>query len=393
MSPTLPALYGAATLLLNSTIWIFGGNTSDSSTNAIISIDVSKSWPISSPLINSFPSNADTPGWLSPRSFSSMVLGADGSSLWIYGGRSDSSDLTDDQFSVFDTKSKAWSDPQKQKVLNNNNNLLPVFAQSAVRDTKGIAYYYGGGVDLSDTDLSSFDDGPGLLKLNTSTSTFSSSQASANPGPLAWHTATLVNNTLMYVIGGLKPNSFDDLNVTVYNTVTDKWSPPINYTVRPSGRHGHSAVLSADNSQIIVFGGVSSNKYLNDIWTLDLAANKWTFRNASGNAPSGRAYHNSALVNNQMIVMFGYSQKASNTVYILDTTTWTWTTSFDPNPAQTTTSSNNNNDTSGISPDDISYQKIPISIAGIAGIVLAAVAVASVVMLSVVQPKNRVKPI
>jgi hypothetical protein len=394
MPLTLPEIHSAAALLVNATVWIFGGLSNTQATNGLFTLDVSVAWPTSSPSFSNFSSYAQNATSLFPRYASSMALGADGSSLWIYGGTSnDSSVINADQFSVFDTQARSWSDPQQVYPSFNGEPAPSAYAHSAVRNSKGVVYYYGGSPD----DSSVAQDSPYLMTLDTDKNNLSLELGSSgSPGNLAWHTATLVNDTLMYVIGGSKqyPSGNPPANIynAIYNIPASQWeNPTTNSTNYPQGRSGHSAVLSADHSQIIVFGGVNpSNVYLNDVWTLNLATNQWTQRSTSGNAPSGRAYHNSVMVNNQMIVMLGRLDSSSSQVYVLDTTTWAWVTSFNPSAPSTGPSSTT---VSAASPTPNQTNPIPISKGGIAGIVIITIVIIAVAVTSISRPRNRVKPI
>lgn len=395
MPLTLPEIHSAAALLVNATVWIFGG-FSTQPTNGLYTLDVSVAWPTSSPSFSNFSSYAQNATFLFPRSASSMALDAVGSSLWIYGGNSnDSSIIYADQFAVFDTQARSWSNPQVTYPSFNFGPAPSAYAHSAVRNSKGVVYYYGGFPD----DPTVTQDNPYLMTLDTHKNNLSLALGtSGSQGNLAWHTATLVNDTLMYVIGGSKqyPNGNPPANIykAIYNIPENQWdNRTINSTNYPQGRIGHSAVLSADHSQIIVFGGLTpSNVYLNDVWTLNLATNQWTQRNTSGAAPSGRAFHNSVMVNNQMIVMLGRLDSSSSQVYVLDTTTWTWVKSFTPSASSTGPSPSSTPD-SVANPTPNQTNPIPISKGGIAGIVIAGVIILAVAITSISKPRNRVKPL
>ena len=60
----------------------------------------------------------------------------------------------------------------------------------------------------------------------------------------------------------------------------------------PSGRHGHSAVVSP--GAMLVFGGYSAASH-NDLWRLDLATFEWAPLEAKGTPPCARWRHTAVV--------------------------------------------------------------------------------------------------
>src|SRR4051812_30267395 len=80
---------GAAGKLLNSTIWIFGGYDGNNFLKTLWSLDVSQSFPLSSPPWTDHSSDGANQGFVYARDRTTMEIGADDTTLWVYGGFND----------------------------------------------------------------------------------------------------------------------------------------------------------------------------------------------------------------------------------------------------------------------------------------------------------------
>ncbi len=95
---------------------------------------------------------------------------------------------------------------------------------------------------------------------------------------------------------------------------------------QPEARRYGSAIYDAVGRQIIVFGGLGTSGFLNDLWSFDLNTQKWSRLEASG-APSPRFGHNAVYdsVGRQMVVWAGQeSGKFYNDTWILDLQSMVW---------------------------------------------------------------------
>ncbi|RIB12570.1 hypothetical protein C2G38_2100599 [Gigaspora rosea] len=189
--------------------------------------------------------------------------------------------------------------------------------------------------------------------------------------------------------------------ITTYNTITGVWSTMTAGGDVITARLCHSAVLGKDGSIIIYGGGYKNLTAVPTpaLATLDTSTTpyKWSAKQTSGTytAPP-LAYHSAHMIGNYMILAFGASFSGTtfdiaaapnNNIYLLDTTTYTWVSSFDknsppnniiPNPSGSSPSSPKNPSTSNVSPTNNNPLNIPL-IAGIGGVLVAFVIVASIV--------------
>ncbi len=123
------------------------------------------------------------------------------------------------------------------------------------------------------------------------------------------HTCTYAKGTSqedagkVYVIGGANPNGvFDDTFVLDLNSL--QWD-----TVDAPGfraRYEHVAFSSEnDPMKIYVFGGADPSGNMNDVQCLDTTGKTWSTVATSGQAPSPRTFHTTAVVKDQLIVYSG----------------------------------------------------------------------------------------
>lgn len=101
----------------------------------------------------------------------------------------------------------------------------------------------------------------------------------------------------------------------------------------PAPRSGHSAVLAVRNghASLVSFGGrLSKFAFCSDVFSYDLALNRWVRLYCGGDIPEGRCDHSAVLFRDHMVVYGGYAiaeggaKKYFNDVYTLDLITCTW---------------------------------------------------------------------
>jgi hypothetical protein len=122
------------------------------------------------------------------------------------------------------------------------------------------------------------------------------------PSPISgtryWHTATLLADGKVLVVGGIGPNGAE-----IYDPATGTWSltnPPIHERIR------HTATL-LDNGLVLVAGGTASS---NTAELYDPATGSWF---PTGNLTYGRSDHTATLLyTGQVLVAGGYSSGAGH---------------------------------------------------------------------------------
>jgi len=76
---------------------------------------------------------------------------------------------------------------------------------------------------------------------------------------------------------------------------------------KPFVRRDHSLIHDKDNGRLVLFGGWSGRRFLNDVWALDLDTGTWYQVRPSGAPPPARAWHVAVFdhANRRMVVIGG----------------------------------------------------------------------------------------
>ena len=82
-------------------------------------------------------------------------------------------------------------------------------------------------------------------------------------------------------------------------------------------------------NELVVFGGVKNGKWLNSVSILDTNRWKWSTLKAVGDAPRPRSYHSATAIGNQVVIFGGNDgETCFNGVHVLESTgegkKWVW---------------------------------------------------------------------
>jgi len=105
------------------------------------------------------------------------------------------------------------------------------------------------------------------------------------------------------------------------------WYPPAVSGDIPTGRSGHTATLVPNTNELVLFGGVKGSRWLNTVSVLDTVRWIWTTPKVEGMAPKPRSYHTTTAVKDKLVI-FGGNNKTScfDSVHVLEATAdgWKW---------------------------------------------------------------------
>ncbi|CAN0900568.1 Acyl-CoA-binding domain-containing protein 6 [Linum grandiflorum] len=139
------------------------------------------------------------------------------------------------------------------------------------------------------------------------------------------------------LIGGKTDPHSDRISVWAFDTETECWSLMEAKGDIPIARSGHSVVRSS--STLIMFGGEDAKKKkLNDLHMFDLKSLTWLPLHCTGTGPSPRSNHVAALCDDKMLLIFGGASKSRtlNDLYSLDFESMVWSRikirGFHPSP-------------------------------------------------------------
>ena len=155
-----------------------------------------------------------------------------------------------------------------------------------------------------------------------------------------WHSATLLpERQLVIAFGGETVDSVKNKDklitsdtLRVLDTDIMLWYPPAVSGDIPTGRSGHTATLLPHTNELVLFGGNKGSKWLNTVHILDTVRWIWSSPKVHGTAPKPRSYHTATAVKGKdstyKLVIFGGNNKTKcfNTVHVLEAkdNVWTW---------------------------------------------------------------------
>jgi N-acetylneuraminic acid mutarotase len=112
-------------------------------------------------------------------------------------------------------------------------------------------------------------------------------KSEAGPGPRRDHSlAGHDGSGRLYLFGGrFQGQALDD--AWVYDLASERWERLQPSGAAPPARFGHNAELSADGTEMLLFGGQAGASFFNDVWLLNLADTRWE-KVDGGAAPAPR---------------------------------------------------------------------------------------------------------
>lgn len=147
-----------------------------------------------------------------------------------------------------------------------------------------------------------------------------------SPTPRLGHSTTTLPDGKLLVFGG-RSESKHYSDIHVFDPSRLAWvrsaQSPKSY---PESRAGHTAILTPDQTRIVLFGGTSAHyKYFSNAFTLDIATLVWTKQDTKGEAPPKRGGHCAFLAHNKMFIFGGFDgKKYYNDLYSLSLDTFVW---------------------------------------------------------------------
>lgn len=130
------------------------------------------------------------------------------------------------------------------------------------------------------------------------------------------HTITVIGSNL-YLFGGHSGNKhLKDFHILETDIMA--WTEPDLFGSPPKGLRGHTANLIGD--KIYVFGGYDGRGRSNDLYVLNTETMTWSHAIENSRCPAGRQRHTACAVSNKLLCIFGGfdGNKWLNDIYILD---------------------------------------------------------------------------
>ncbi|KAI5925344.1 hypothetical protein F4810DRAFT_75275 [Camillea tinctor] len=375
--------------VINGTLYFYGGRskttgnqTSDTWNNDFITLDLTKSWDISSPAINGLPQPSGPPA------VSLGYLWNDLDHLFLYGG-----EFSDDPVVqpspvatwMYDIAAATWSEFEAPTTSSGNySDLEGMPVQRAAEGAGisvpelGVSWFFGGHLNWATTPGWSNQIDTVYLKsllefthpgyANTGVNSLHASGAPAGgayrnitwggiqnqngfteraDGVLVYVPGWGPNGILLGLGGGSRSgddqtDAFASMStIDVYDIKTSEWYHQQTSGEAPQVRVNPCAVIfsapDASSFNIYMYGGQNLLPYgqqiqYTDVWILTIPSFTWIKADTSGDEPPARAGHQCAARDGQMIVVGGYVGEDipcdSPGIYNFDASSFEWTGSF-----------------------------------------------------------------
>ncbi|ERE71180.1 rab9 effector protein with kelch motifs isoform X2 [Cricetulus griseus] len=136
-----------------------------------------------------------------------------------------------------------------------------------------------------------------LQVLDPETRTWTTPEVSSPPpSPRTFHTSAAAIGNQLYVFGGGERGDqpVQDVKLHVFDANTLMWSQPETHGSPPSARHGH--VMVATGTKLFVHGGLSGDKFFDDLHCIDIKKQHWTSLQFDTFLPPGRLDHSMCVI-------------------------------------------------------------------------------------------------
>lgn len=395
------------TALVNGTLYIYGGRkttdaqqTSDTWNNDFLSMDLTKSWQISTPSLTGLTQPSGPPAVANGYLWNSHT------SLFLYGGEfSDNPVETPVAFAMweYDIESLSWTQHSNPSTSSGQNaegdgQAIQRAAEGAgfSVSTLGRGWYFGGHLDYLTTQGWSIQVGRVYLKslveftfpgfTNNAVNALSSGKTAGSDG--TWRNVTQgglqdeagfterADGILVYVPGfgaegillglaGGTNATFTQMNVIdVYDIANSTWYKQSTSGKTPEYRVNPCAVVAAaaDGSSynVYMFGGQNLLPYgqqtqYDDMWILSVPSFTWiSVDMSSQSVPPARAGHTCDVWDGQMIIVGGYVGQNlscdSPGIYVFNMSSLEWANQFTALTGTAATQTWSGNKNSGANP-------------------------------------------
>ncbi|KAI0484960.1 hypothetical protein GGR56DRAFT_616305 [Xylariaceae sp. FL0804] len=391
-SPTDVCLrWGAQCAIINGTVYYYGGRSKTSGdqvdnqwNNDFLTLDLTKTWDISSPSLTGLPQPSGPPA------VSLGYLWNDLDQLFLYGGEFSDPNPTVLPSAVstwqYDILSSTWTEfPDPLTSAGNFSTAAGIPVQRAAEGAGisvpelGVSWYFGGHLNWATTQGWSYTTDTVYLKSllefthpGYANSAVDDLHASGAPDGGAYRNITSggiqdqdgfserADGVLVYVpgwgprgvllgLGGGVVNDDDTQagyasmsTIDVYDIETSEWYHQQTSGDAPQVRVNPCAVIftapDASSFNIYMYGGQTLLPYgtqtqYSDVWILTIPSFTWIKVDTSGDDPPARAGHQCAPRDGQMVVVGGYispnTSCESTGIFNFDASSLEWKSSFD----------------------------------------------------------------
>lgn len=165
------------------------------------------------------------------------------------------------------------------------------------------------------------------IQLNDSNPTWKNISVNGKPpSGRTYHTNSACIGNRLFVFSGGEAGAMpvSDPKLHVFDTVSFTWSQPETHGTPPPARHGH--IVVAVGLRIFIHGGMSGDKFYNDMYSLETELMKWEKVQTKGEPPPAVAAHSAVALEQNIYVFGGMTiDGACNFMYKFNTDNNLWT--------------------------------------------------------------------
>ena len=266
-----------------------------------------------------------------PRAWHSAIYDSANGRMILFGGRGYGGELDDVWELDLAAGSERWTELEPT-----GSQPTPRYSHTAVYDGAGkrMAVFGGAGKGkLADDagDLWSLSLAPGGEAWSKLAPT-----GNPRPDPRAFHTAAVDTSAgRMAVFGGRGSSAnLDDTWTLDLTPGSEAWVLLSPSTVPPA-RRSHTTIYDPGGGRLLLFGGIGSSGFLDDLWELDLTPGLEDWHQIPGagrptapdDAPPARAWHSATRAGTRMVLLggFGPLETLLDQQWSLDLATTGWT--------------------------------------------------------------------
>ncbi|RIA89992.1 hypothetical protein C1645_823958 [Glomus cerebriforme] len=347
--------WGHASVLINNRLYVYGGKTDPkqptpdtitvdvTNLNELLYLDVSQQFDPATPQWVVVPNSPLPSGDPLPRlAFHSCIVGGNQNELLILvGGESSEQIPGDNSLFEYNTTIELWLPPPVAKSPTRTSE------HTIVTTSNSIAYLWGGTPVGVRENLVAINE---LYRLTLTDALLTSELLVLVNTPIGrWgHSATLLNDGKMYIIGGVTNGNIlvSMINIPVFDTNNEIWTTiAATGSTIPANRRSHKAVGSGN--KIVIYGGTTQDftEKFDDIAVLNVANDglTWEIPPVTGNKPLGRFSHSMTLVGSKAIVTYGFIDDflIEPKLFVFDIDSYTWDQTYIPSVAGNPTNPSN----------------------------------------------------
>ncbi|KAF9179762.1 hypothetical protein BGZ51_006666 [Haplosporangium sp. Z 767] len=386
---------GSAYVTIHDRFYVQGGDLGGSNlVDQFYVLDLSRSWPTNSPSWQALPAGPIN-------AYHSGGFSADMNSFVTFGREVSSPYATRNFINIFSTSTGSWIGTGSTMIADPTRRDMTIASDPS---PGGQIYFIGGDAGQSGTVRSNVMDIYNLKSGVVSETTVPlPGPQNLQGGAAAW----LPHLKSMLVISGLFDNAESGNTVYLYTSRSGRSSYPTSAS-NSNGGNEWTAQVYEDGSLVAVFGGFVNRSSTADNTVYLLDTRTWTWTSSTSDSTRGRSYSACAFVSNQLIVWGGFRQNPTSipnnlpsvgeSTMVYSFATNNWVTTFAPSGGSSPSSHSGSGSSGSVSGGRNGNSDSIVTDTKSIGVILAIAAVGAILALLIstaivilIRKRNRLR--